>query len=36
LETIPGKGWFTLFRFYGPEPAAFDGSWELNDAEPVK
>jgi len=25
-----------LFRFYGPQPAVFDGSFELNDVELVK
>jgi len=24
-----------LFRFYGPTPAAYDGSFELNDIELV-
>jgi hypothetical protein len=28
VKTSPGKGWFTYFRIYGPEPAAFDGSWK--------
>ena len=31
LRTIPGDGWFTLFRLYGPMKPYFDGSWELPD-----
>lgn len=33
IETIPGKGWFSYFRIYGPEMAAFDGSWKPGDFE---
>jgi hypothetical protein len=36
IKTIPGKSWFTYFRIYGPEPPAFDGSWEPGDFEEVK
>jgi hypothetical protein len=36
IQTIPGKGWFTYFRIYGPEAAAFDGSWKPADFEEVK
>jgi hypothetical protein len=36
IKTIPGKGWFTYFRIYGPEAAAFDGSWKPGDFEEVK
>lgn len=36
IKTIPGKGWFTYFRVYGPEKAAFDGSWKPSDFEEVK
>jgi hypothetical protein len=31
IKTIPGKGWFTYFRIYGPQAPAFDGTWKLND-----
>ncbi len=31
IQTIPGKGWFTYFRIYGPEDAAFDGRWKPGD-----
>ncbi|MEV4154388.1 DUF1254 domain-containing protein [Nocardia salmonicida] len=34
IRTIPGKGWFVYFRIYGPQPAAFDGSWTLPDFQP--
>jgi len=36
IKTIPGKGWFTYFRIYGPEAPAFDGSWKPGDFEDVK
>lgn len=36
IKTIPNKGWFTYFRIYGPEQAAFDGSWKPGDFEEVK
>lgn len=36
IKTIPGKGWFTYFRIYGPEMAAFDGSWKPGDFEEIK
>ncbi|SEW24740.1 DUF1254 domain-containing protein [Chitinophaga arvensicola] len=36
IKTIPGKGWFTYFRIYGPEEAAFNGGWKPGDFEEVK
>ncbi|MFF8554815.1 DUF1214 domain-containing protein [Streptomyces sp. NPDC015501] len=33
IQTVPGRGWFTYFRIYGPEQAAFDGSWQPGDFE---
>ena len=36
IKTIPGKGWFSYFRIYGPEKEAFDGSWKPGDFEEVK
>jgi hypothetical protein len=36
LPTDPKRRFFLLARFYGPEPALFDGSFELNDIELVK
>jgi hypothetical protein len=35
IPTAKGRRFFLLFRFYGPEPAVFDGSFELNDVELV-
>jgi hypothetical protein len=31
IQTRPDSGWFVYFRIYGPEPAAFDGTWKLPD-----
>lgn len=31
IETVPGKGWFPIFRFYGPLEPLYDQSWKLND-----
>lgn len=36
IKTIPGKGWFTYFRIYGPASPAFDGSWKPGDFEELK
>jgi hypothetical protein len=36
VMTMPGKGWFTYFRFYGPKEAYFDKSWQLPDLDQVK
>ena len=36
IPTAADRKFFLLFRFYGPEPATFDGSWELNDIELVE
>jgi hypothetical protein len=33
IETIAGKGWFPLFRFYGPLEPFFDKSWKPGDIE---
>jgi hypothetical protein len=35
IKTIPGEGFFVMFRLYGPEEALFDGTWTLNDLEAV-
>ena len=29
----PGKGWFPIFRFYGPTEAFFDKTWKLEDVQ---
>ena len=31
IQTLPGTGWFVYFRIYGPEQAAFDGTWRPGD-----
>jgi hypothetical protein len=36
IQTVPGKGWFTYFRIYGPQGPAFDGRWRPGDIEEVK
>jgi hypothetical protein len=36
VKTIPGKGWWSAFRIYGPQAPAFDGTWKLNDIAEVK
>jgi hypothetical protein len=35
VKTIPGKGWFTFLRIYGPQEPIFDGTWLLPDIEPL-
>jgi hypothetical protein len=35
IQTIPGRGWFSYFRIYGPEAPAFDGAWRPGDFEAV-
>lgn len=35
IQTVPGKGWFALFRLYGPLEPWFDGSWRPGDLEPT-
>ncbi len=36
IKTIPGNGWWSAFRIYGPQAPAFDGTWKLNDIVEVK
>ncbi|WP_273734800.1 DUF1254 domain-containing protein [Mycolicibacterium septicum] len=35
IQTIPGKNWFVYFRIYGPQTAAFDGTWRPGDFERI-
>lgn len=35
IKTIPGEGWFTLPRLYGPLKAATDQTWRWNDFERI-
>ena len=36
IQTLPGKGWFSYFRLYGPTQAYFDRSWVLPDITRVQ
>ncbi len=36
IQTTPGKGWFALFRFYGPLDPFFDQTWKPDDIVEVK
>ena len=36
IQTEATKGWFTLFRFYGPLQPWFDKTWKLGDIEEIK
>jgi len=33
VQTIPGRHWFSYFRFYGPLEPYFDRTWKLGDIE---
>ena len=33
VQTVPGKGWFCLLRFYSPMEAFFDRSWQPGEFE---
>jgi hypothetical protein len=35
IPTIPGRHWFSYFRFYGPLEPYFDRSWRLGDITPI-
>jgi hypothetical protein len=35
IQTNPGQGWFSYFRFYGPTEPYFSKTWQLNDIEPL-
>jgi len=36
VQTVPGRGWFTYFRLYGPTEPYFNKSWALPDIEPIQ
>ncbi|MCK7538726.1 MAG: DUF1214 domain-containing protein [Marinilabiliales bacterium] len=36
IQTIPDKGWNTLFRLYGPLEPWFDKTWKLSEIEEIK
>lgn len=35
LQTVPGKGWFSILRFYSPKASFFDKSWRPSEIEVV-
>lgn len=35
LQTVPGKGWWTILRFYNPLQSFFDKSWQPSEIDPV-
>lgn len=36
IKTVPGRGWFSLFRFYGPKQEFFDNKYKVGDFVKVK
>ena len=36
IRTVPGRGWFPMFRFYSPTQVYFDKTWVLPDLEESK
>ncbi|MGD9744166.1 MAG: DUF1254 domain-containing protein [Dongiaceae bacterium] len=36
IQTVPGKGWFTILRLYSPLPSFFDKSWRPSEIELVQ
>jgi hypothetical protein len=35
IKSVPGRGWFSLFRFYGPGEGFFDRTYKVGDFEKV-
>jgi hypothetical protein len=35
IRTVPGKGWCTILRLYGPTDGYFDHSWKPSDITPI-
>lgn len=35
IETVPGKGFYPMMRYYSPKAALFDGTWKLPDLEAI-
>jgi hypothetical protein len=33
IETVPGRGFYVMFRLYSPTEPLFDGTWALPDVE---
>jgi hypothetical protein len=36
IQTVPGKGWFTILRLYSPLPSFFDKTWRPTEIELVR
>jgi hypothetical protein len=36
IQTVAGKGWYTILRLYGPLPPWFDKTWRPGEIEPLK
>jgi hypothetical protein len=36
IETVSGKGFYPMMRFYSPKAGLFDGTWKLPDIESTK
>ena len=36
IATVPGKGWFAIFRLYGPLDPWFDKTWRPGEIELLK
>jgi hypothetical protein len=36
IQTVPGKGWNTLFRLYGPLEPWFDKTWKPGEIEEIQ
>ena len=36
IQTMPGKGWFTLLRLYSPLEPFFTKEWRLSEIELVR
>ncbi len=36
IQTVPGKGWFTILRLYSPKPSFFDKTWQISEIEQVE
>ncbi len=35
IETVPGRGFYPMFRLYSPTAPLYDGTWALPDVEPI-
>ena len=36
VQTVAGRGWFTILRLYGPLEPSFDKTWKPGEFEIVK